>query len=99
MNAHWLPTVRTIAQLEGVSFLLLLLVAMPLKYIVHIGIGVRIVGAVHGVLFLAFAFTLIRISLERKWRWQLVLKMFVLSLVPFGFIAMARHLRSAPHHG
>lgn len=49
---------RIVAFWEGISFLVLLLVAMPLKYGLGIAIAVRIVGMLHGILFLAYLATL-----------------------------------------
>ncbi|MCH5690241.1 DUF3817 domain-containing protein [Niabella sp. W65] len=46
-----------IAFLEGISYLLLLLVAMPLKYLADIPEGVKYIGWAHGVLFVLFVFT------------------------------------------
>lgn len=80
------------AFLEGISFLLLLFVAMPLKYWAGLPIAVRIVGMVHGVLFLAFVGALFQVALERGWsprRWGLA---FLSSLVPFGTFAFDRSL-------
>ncbi len=45
---------RKIAFAEGVSFLVLLLIAMPLKYMADLPITVTIVGGLHGILFVAF---------------------------------------------
>ena len=50
-NLHWF---RKTGIAEGISFLVLLLVAMPLKYFAGIPIAVTIVGSVHGILFIAF---------------------------------------------
>lgn len=40
--------------LEGTSFLLLLCIAMPLKYMMGIPEGVKYIGMAHGVLFIAY---------------------------------------------
>ena len=49
---------RIVAFWEGISYLLLLFVAMPLKYGLGIDMAVRIVGLAHGVLFLGYCVTL-----------------------------------------
>jgi integral membrane protein len=82
-----------VAFLEGLSFVLLLFVAMPLKYWAGFPIAVRIVGMVHGLLFLAFLWALFRVALEREWpqpRWGLAL---LSSLVPFGTFVFDRSLK------
>jgi integral membrane protein len=84
---------RWVALLEGLSFVLLLFVAMPLKYWAGLPLAVRIVGSVHGLLFVAFLAALFRAALERDWpmrRWGLAL---LSSLVPFGTFVFDRSLR------
>jgi integral membrane protein len=71
---------RIVAFWEGISYLLLLLVAMPLKYGFGIDVAVRIVGMAHGVLFIGYCVTLglaaQRLGVRRS------LLAFVLSFVP-----------------
>jgi integral membrane protein len=45
---------RKTAIAEGISFLVLLGIAMPLKYLAHIPVAVTIAGSIHGILFIAF---------------------------------------------
>jgi integral membrane protein len=49
-----LKTLTTVGYLEGTSFLLLLCIAMPLKYMMGIPEGVKYIGMAHGVLFIAY---------------------------------------------
>jgi integral membrane protein len=84
-----------IARLEGVSFLLLLLVAMPLKYLAGEPGPVRIVGAVHGLLFLAFVAQLFRVATEHDWPWRRSAWAFVASLLPGGVFWLEASTRSA----
>ncbi len=75
---------RRVAFLEGISFVVLLFVAMPLKYLADQPLAVRIVGSAHGLLFVLFVGALFRAGIERSWspsRWLLA---FMSSLVPFG---------------
>jgi integral membrane protein len=84
---------RWVAFMEGISFVLLLFVAMPLKYWVGLPLAVRIVGSMHGLLFVAFVGALFRAAVERQWpvrRWALA---FLSSLVPFGTFAFDRSLK------
>jgi integral membrane protein len=88
-----LRLIRLIAFTEGVSFLVLLLVAMPLKYMAGLPLAVRIVGMAHGVLFIVFVLMLVWVSIARAWparRWMLA---FVSSIVPFGMLFFDRSLR------
>lgn len=75
---------RILAFLEGASFLFLLFVAMPLKYIYQNPGPVRVTGMVHGVLFLMYVYMLITVALERGWRKRTALYGFLASVLPFG---------------
>ncbi|MBU2020176.1 MAG: DUF3817 domain-containing protein [Bacteroidetes bacterium] len=78
---------RTIAILEGVSYLLLAL-TMPLKYLYDMPLPNKIVGMGHGILFIAFIFWLYLNMVERKWKFSKVFILFISSLLPFGtFVA------------
>ena len=82
---------RIVAFWEGISFLLLLFVAMPLKYGFGIDSAVRIVGMAHGVLFLGYCATLAlaapRLGARRS------LMAFVISVVPGGTFWLEARLR------
>ena len=82
---------RIVAFWEGISYLLLLFVAMPLKYGLGIDLAVRVVGMAHGVLFIAYIATLAlawsRLGTRRG------LEAFALSLVPFGTFWLEMRLR------
>ncbi|MFT4542933.1 MAG: integral membrane protein [Planctomycetota bacterium] len=75
---------RAIAFLEGVSYLLLLLVGMPLKYLAGLPLGVRILGSGHGVLFVALCLLILEGMLRRGRSIGWGLRIGVASLVPFG---------------
>jgi integral membrane protein len=79
--------------LEGISLLLLLGVAMPLKYLFALPLAVRIVGSVHGILFLALLSSALQNSLERNVPKGLALRVVALSLFPLGFLLVDRALR------
>lgn len=69
---------------EGASFLILLFIAMPLKYIMDIQEPVRIVGMLHGVLFVMYSFALLQATIVYKWKIQIAIIAFLLSFLPFG---------------
>ena len=75
---------RKIAFAEGVSFLVLLLIAMPLKYFAGMPMAVTIVGGLHGLLFVAFIIMAWEVKGEYKKDWGWVVKSFIASIVPFG---------------
>jgi integral membrane protein len=84
---------RLVAFAEGGSFLALLFVAMPLKYLVGLPLAVRIVGSIHGVLFIAFVLALIRAGTAHHWPFHRWLLAFVSSILPFGTFVFDRSLR------
>lgn len=79
---------------EGISFLVLLLIAMPLKYIAHMPLPVKIVGMLHGVLFVWFCIQLLKATLEYKWPIKTALIGFLLSFLPFGTFYLDRILKN-----
>lgn len=79
---------RKIAFAEGVSFLVLLLIAMPLKYFAGMPMAVTVVGGLHGVLFVAFAVYAweVKTTYKKDFRW--LMKAGLASLLPFGTFYM-----------
>lgn len=79
-----LGRLRVVAFLEGISFLVLLGIAMPLKYMASNPEPVRVVGMLHGVLFIAYVLLLIQTKFEYNWKLGKTTLAFVASLLPFG---------------
>jgi integral membrane protein len=75
---------RKIAFAEGVSFMVLLLIAMPLKYFANLPLAVTIVGGLHGFLFIAFIAIAWVTMNEYKRTWSWLIKSFIASIVPLG---------------
>jgi len=75
---------RLINKIEGYSFLILLFVAMPLKYMAGIPIATKIAGMLHGVLFITFIYQLIVATEETPFSKKEAFLFFVASVVPFG---------------
>ncbi|XXF75679.1 DUF3817 domain-containing protein [Myxococcaceae bacterium GXIMD 01537] len=84
---------RAVAFWEGLSFLVLLLIAMPLKYVLAMPQMVRVVGMAHGVLFIAYLYTLLMAALEYRWGMKRVALAFIASLVPGGTFWLDAQLR------
>jgi integral membrane protein len=79
-----LSTLRLIALLEGISFLVLLGIAMPLKYYYNKPESVKIIGMAHGILFVLYIIFLLMVHLKLKWKISNTILAFIASLVPFG---------------
>ncbi len=84
---------RLVALAEGVSYVVLVFIAMPLKYAAGIPSVVRAVGMMHGVLFVAFTAALLLAAVERRWSLARCAVAFASSLVPLGTFAFDRSLR------
>lgn len=74
---------RLTALAEAISYLLLLFIAMPLKYVWSMPLAVKITGSIHGLLFVIFCITLARAWQAAKWPLSRVVMLFVASLLPF----------------
>jgi integral membrane protein len=79
-----LGRLRLIAFVEGMSFLILLFVAMPLKYFFEQPQAVRSVGTIHGLLFVAYVLLVFLTKVEHRWDWAKTRMLLLISLVPFG---------------
>lgn len=88
-----LSRLRTTGNVEGISYLLLLGVAMPLKYLVGLPEAVKISGWIHGVLFVGFGVTLLEVWIVQKWVFRKVVMAFMASLVPFGTFFLDTRIR------
>lgn len=90
---HDLQILRLWAFLEGTSLLLLLLVAMPLKHALGWGTGSRVLGSVHGLVFMMFVLALIRSSSERGWPRRRFWWAILMSMIPGGTFVLDRAWR------
>ena len=85
---------RYIAMGEGISLILLLFVAMPLKYIWNWPAAVQVVGMAHGLLFIAYVFMLLLVGIPAKWSYKVLVICFIASFLPFGtFYVDKRYFR------
>ena len=79
-----LGRLRILAFVEGVSFLILLFVTMPLKY----GFGMpgpnKVFGMVHGLLFVLYVLVVIKAKIEWNWSLKKTGLALLASIIPFG---------------
>ena len=87
---------RLVAILEGISYLVLLGIAMPLKYMAGMPLPVKYVGWAHGLLFVSFILLLIQVWIAYRWSFGRVVWAFVLSFLPFGTFVLDRQLKNEP---
>ena len=93
MKKDILDYFRLIAFIEGVSYLALLLIAMPLKYVYGYPEAVKVVGMAHGVLFIGFVLLLALSGAKYRFSIALNVVFFIASLVPFGTFIMDRKIK------
>lgn len=82
-----------VAFLEGLSYILLLFIAMPLKYIFDLPQAVKYAGWAHGLLFVAYVVLLAYCGIEYKWNFKRMAFYFIASLLPFVPFFVERKLK------
>ncbi len=75
---------RISGALEAFSFLILLLIAMPLKYVWHMPVFVQWTGRFHGGFFLLFCAAVVWTAVKRGWPARVALLAFLSAFIPFG---------------
>jgi len=84
---------RKVAVAEGISYLLLLFIAMPLKYWADMPLAVKYTGWVHGLLFVLYGACLIMAWQEAKWKFGKAALIFFASLLPFAPFIVDKNLK------
>lgn len=84
---------RVISYIEGLSYLILLFIAMPIKYIGENPYPVKVVGMTHGILFILFMIFLFEAMRKYSWENRYSIKLFILSIIPFGSFAIEKSVK------
>lgn len=86
MNKHLqaIQNLRIIGIIEGISYLVLLFISMPLKYIFKIKEAVIVNGWIHGFLFVLLAIAIVYVWVIRKWPFKRAFVAGLASIIPFG---------------
>jgi len=85
---------RLVGILEGLSYLILLFIAMPLKYFLEMPLAVKYVGWAHGALFVAYCITLLAAAVQLGWSFKKVIIAGLASLIPFGPFLIDRKVKN-----
>lgn len=93
MASNPILRLRVVGLAEGVSYLLLLGVAMPLKYAAGVPEAVRVVGSLHGLLFVLYVIAVIRAALWRRWPLEQTLEALAAAIFPLGTFLLDGKLR------
>ena len=75
---------RVMGFIEGLSLLILLFIAMPLKYFVDIPEAVRIVGSLHGFCFVLYVMIIAYTTYKIRWSLKWIVSSFLVAFIPFG---------------
>ncbi len=86
---------RLIGYIEGISFLILLLFAMPMKYMAGKPSIVVWCGWIHGMLFILFCFALLETKIKLQWKIKTAVVPFIAAFVPCGPFFIDRWLKSS----
>lgn len=94
MQEKLLQRFRQVGFIEGVSFLVLIFIAMPLKYFFALQVAVKVVGMLHSLLFMAYIYYLIAVRQKYKFDNRFTIFLFIASLIPFGTFYSDTKLKS-----
>jgi integral membrane protein len=92
-NMSHIRVFRMIALAEGISFLTLLFIAMPMKYFMGMPEVVRVVGSIHGGLFVLYVGLLVMLHVRQRWPFSFSLYALLASVIPFGTFMLDKQLR------
>jgi integral membrane protein len=93
MKKNSVSLLRKVGLIEGISLLVLLFVAMPLKYIWGEPRVVTVIGWVHGALFVLFMLLVLRVYDQRGWPFKKVVLAFIAAFLPFGTFVFDKQLK------
>ena len=96
-QTKWARRFKWISLIEGLSFLILLGIAMPLKYVFDLPLAVTYVGWAHGILFILYIYTVFPTANKLKWSFSRTLFALVASVLPFGPFIFDRNLKKNQH--
>jgi integral membrane protein len=88
-----LSRLRMVSLTEAVSYLLLMFVAMPLKYMLGFGLAVKVIGMIHGVLFMVLFGQLVLAGFLTSWPKSRLWLLALASVVPFMPFFLDRKVR------
>lgn len=94
-QTKWARRFKWISLLEGLSFLILLGIAMPLKYMADLPLAVTYVGWVHGLLFILYVYVVFPTSSKLKWNFSRTFFALIASVLPFGPFIFHRNLNKS----
>lgn len=95
-KSRFLDRLRLASILDGISYLVLLGIAMPLKYLADMPLAVRIVGSIHGFLFVVLCVYLLLALIKKVLTFKWCVIVFFCAIVPFAPFFLDRRLKALP---
>ena len=86
---------RLMGFIEGASLLILLFIAMPLKYLAEIPMAVTIVGSLHGFFFITYLLIIAYTTFKIRWSFAWVFSAVAVAFIPFGNMILDARLKKA----
>ncbi|MCM3595978.1 MULTISPECIES: DUF3817 domain-containing protein [Bacillaceae] len=86
---------RLMGFIEGASLLILLFIAMPLKYLAEIPMAVTIVGSLHGFFFITYLLIIAYTTYKIRWSFAWVFSAVAVAFIPFGNMILDARLKKA----
>ncbi|USK31875.1 DUF3817 domain-containing protein [Bacillus sp. F19] len=86
---------RLMGFIEGASLLILLFIAMPLKYLAEIPMAVTIVGSIHGFFFITYLLIIAYTTYKIRWSFAWVFSAVAVAFIPFGNMILDARLKKA----
>ncbi len=90
---------RVMANVVGVGLLVLVLVAMPLKYFADAPALVKVVGPIHGFLYMVYLLTALMLATKAKWSVGWTLVVFLAGTIPFVSFIVEHKVTAAARAG
>lgn len=78
---------------EGFSLLILVGLAMPLKYFFDVPEAVTLVGSIHGFLFVVYCLVIAYVTFVTRWKWYWPVISFIVAFIPFGNLVLDTKLK------
>lgn len=88
-----IPIFKIVSFLEGLSYILLLFIATPIKYLQGDATYVKWLGMPHGLLFVVYIILAIMLKYELNWNFKRFSIVCLLSLIPFGTFFVGKYLK------
>ena len=98
MNAEqtkWARAFKWISLIEGISFLILLGIAMPMKYVMGQPLAVTYVGWAHGILFIVYIYVVFPTARSLNWEFGRTFFALLASILPFGPFIFDRNIKKS----